>query len=202
MSADETTDVSTDPQADAGNSAGHADSADRGDNAVTLLDDAAPEPTAEGAFVPTPLEPGAARDDSALLKPAEWYLLVVRRREDGRFLLVRREDSPPTLLSTWPPHADEGLDAGLASLLRTHLSVRLEGAPRLAEMRRPARMGHPYTGGPSMGLLRAVAVEVTGEPEADALFVGFEAFSADEAEAALATDLERAIFRDGVALLD
>ena len=190
MSADETTDVSTDPQADAGDRA-EADSAERADNAVTLLDDAAPEPTAEGAFVPTPLEPGAARDDSALLKPAEWYLLV-----------VRREDSPPTLLSTWPPHADEGLDAGLASLLRTHLSVRLEGAPRLAEMRRPARMGHPYTGGPSMGLLRAVAVEVTGEPEADALFVGFEAFSADEAEAGLATDLERAIFRDGVALLD
>ena len=173
-----------------------------GDTAVTLLDDAMPGGDAVEAFTPTPLEPGAARDDAALLKPAEWYLLVVRRREDGRFLLVRREDAPLTMLSTWPPHADEGLAAGLGSLLRTHLAVRLEGAPRLSDVRRPARMGHPYTGGPSMGLLRAVAVEVSGEPEADALFVGCEALPADEAEAALATDLERAIFRDGVALLD
>ncbi len=172
------------------------------DPAVTMLDDATPEQTADEAFVPAPLAPGAARDDAALLRPPEWYLLVVRRREDGAFLLVQREGAPPTMLSTWPPHADEGLAAGLASLLRTHLAVRLEGVPRVSESRRPARMAHPYTGGPAMGLLRAVAVEVSGAPAVDPLFAGHVALPAAEAEAALATDLERAIFRDGVALLD
>ncbi|MGE3961053.1 MAG: hypothetical protein AB7F65_05165 [Dehalococcoidia bacterium] len=169
---------------------------------ATLLDSARETPEAPERFEPTPLRAGEARDDSALLAPATWLLLVVRRREDGRYLLVRRDESAPTMLSTWPPHPDEGLEAGVASLLRTHLRVTVASPPRVSETKRPARMGHPYTGGPTMGLLRAVAVEVTGEPEADALFAGCEALSAGEAEAALATDLERAIFRDGVALLD
>ncbi len=154
-------------------------------------------------FVPTPLGEGDARDDSALLAPPEWYLLVIRRREDGTFILVRRPDAPDaTMLSTAPPHRDEGLLAGLVSVLRTHLRVQLVSEPYVSPRRRPARMGHPYTGGPSVGVLRAVALEVTGAPEVDALFESFEALSATEAEAALATDLERAIFRDGVALLD
>lgn len=158
---------------------------------------------AEGeAFTPTPLREGEARDDSALLGPAEWLVLVVRRREDGAFLLVRRPDAAaPALLSTAPPHADEGLEDGLASVVRTHLGVTVEGAPRVAATARPARMGHPYTGGPAMGLLRAVALEVTGTPEASALFEGCDALPATEVEAALATDLERALFRDGVALI-
>ena len=157
-------------------------------------------PRDDDVFVPTPLREGEARDDSALLAPAEWYLLVVRRREDGTFLLVRRPEAPaPTLLSTAPPHPDEGL---LVSVLRTHLRVQLVSEPYLSPRRRPARMAHPYTGGPAVGVLRAVAVDVTGTPEVDALFESFEALSAEDAEAALATDLERAIFRDGVALLD
>ena len=157
----------------------------------------------DDVFVPTPLREGEARDDSALLAPAEWYLLVARRREDGTFLLVRRPEAPaPTLLSTAPPHPDEGLLAGLVSVLRTHLHVQLVSEPYVSPRRRPARMAHPYTGGPAVGVLRAVAVDVTGTPEVDALFESFEALSAVETEAALATDLERAIFRDGVALLD
>jgi hypothetical protein len=157
----------------------------------------------DDVFAPPPRRAGAARDDSALLAPAEWYLLVARRREDGTFLLVRRpESAAPTLLSTAPPHADEGLLAGLVSVLRTHLRVQLVSDPYVSPRRRPARMAHPYTGGPAVGILRAVAVDVTGAPEVDALFESFEALSAEEAEAALATDLERAIFRDGVALLD
>jgi len=154
-------------------------------------------------FVPTPLREGEARDDSALLAPPEWYLLVIRRREDGTFILVRRPESPfATMLSTAPPHADEGLLAGLVSVLRTHLRVQLVSQPYVSPRRRPARMGHPYTGGPSVGVLRAVALDVTGTPEVDALFESLEALSGDDAEDALATDLERAIFRDGVALLD
>lgn len=181
---------------------------------ATLLNDPQADPALETdeAFPPTPLGPGEARDDSGLLRPAEWLMLVVRRQEDGTFLLVRRripsetpddDDeplAPPTMLSTWPPHADEGLEAGLASIVWTHLGVRVEGTPRLAEMVRPARMGHPYTGGPTMGLLRAVALEVSGTPAVDALFVGCEALPASEAELALTTDLERAVFRDGLTL--
>jgi len=172
-------------------------------NASTLLHDPSEATAEEDVFTPTPLREGEARDDSALLKPAEWYLLVARRREDGTFLLVRRPEAPaPTMLSTAPPHPDEGLLAGLVSVLKTHLRVQLVSEPYVSPRRRPARMAHPYTGGPAVGILRAVGVEVTGVPEVDALFEAFEALPQAEVEAALATDLERAIFRDGVALLD
>lgn len=169
--------------------------------AGTRLDD--PATTAEPErFVPTPLREGEARDDSALLAPPEWLLLVLRRREDGTFVLVRRpEAGAPTLLSTWPPHPDEGLEAGIASVIRTHLGLTVEGAPRLASSAHPARMGHPFTGGPSMGLLRAVALEVSGTPDVSPLYESSEYLPTGEAAAALATDLERAIFRDGAALL-
>ena len=169
----------------------------------TRLVEAGEQAGDDDIFTPTPLREGEARDDSALLKPAEWFLLVVRRREDGTYLLVRRPEAPaPTMLSTSPPRAGEGLLAGLVSLLRTHLRVLLVSEPYVSPRRRPARMAHPYTGGPATGILRAVALEVTGSPEVDALFESYEALSEEDAEAALATDLERAIFRDGVALLD
>lgn len=183
---------------------------------ATPLDTPTPEaPSGDEAYTPPPPAPGEARDDSALLRPPEWLLLVLRRREDGTYLLVRRrppgeaasgrtDGAPagaPTMLSTAPPHPDEGLEAGLASIVRTHLGVAVQGTPRASDVARPARMAHPYTGGPSMGLLRAVALEVSGTPAVDALFASCEALPAAEAEGALATDLERAIFRDGVALL-
>ncbi len=78
-----------------------------------------------------------------------------------------------------------------------------EGSASLSvkQILHPARMAHPYTGGPNVGLLRAVAVEVAGEPEPDALVEAVETLTPADAEAALPTDLERAIFRDGVALL-
>src|SRR5690606_30334452 len=122
---------------------------------------------------------------------------------DGTYLLPRRAEAPaPTMISTAPPHPDEGLIAGMVSLLRARLSVQLVSEPYVSPRRRPARMGHPFTGGPSVGILRAVALEVTGNPEVDPLFDSFVALPPAEAESALATDLERAIFRDGVALLD
>lgn len=153
-----------------------------------------------------PIESGGLPDYADIpdpTAPPERLLLVIRRREDGTFLLVRRaQDAPLTLLSTAPPFHGEGLLPGIASLVRTHLAVQVEGQPRLADERRPARMDHPYKGGPSLGLLRAVAIEVTGEPATDALFAGCEALSAPAAAEALSSDLERAIFRDGLALLD
>jgi len=142
----------------------------------------------------------ASRPDP--LDPPEWLLLVIRRVEDGTYFLVRRPESLIlSMLSTAPPHRDEGHDAGIASLVRARLGLRVEGRPLVADAAHPARMAHPYTGGPSMGLLRAVAVEVRGEPDPDALIESCEALDAEEAWAALTTDLERAIFRDGVDLL-
>lgn len=154
-----------------------------------------PHPDPAGGELPVDAPPP---DPAA---PPERLLLVIRRREDGSFLLVRREAGAPlTMLSTTPPARGEGLVAGIASLVRTHLAVSLQGAPTPAEEQRPARMEQPYRGGPGLGLLRAVAVEVTGEPVTDALYDSCEALSSAEAEAALSTDLERLVFRDGVAL--
>lgn len=136
------------------------------------------------------------------LDPPEWLLMVLKRTEDGSYLLIRRPGSPVlSMLSTAPPHRDEGLEAGIESILWSRLGLRVAGRPERAERGHPARMPHPYTGGPSMGLLRALAVQVSGEPSADALVESFELLDDEEAWAALATDLERAVFRDGVDLL-
>ncbi|MDA1010386.1 MAG: hypothetical protein DWG80_04045 [Chloroflexi bacterium] len=165
----------------------------------------------EDAFAPPVDLPDHALPDYALpdyalrpdpLDPPEWLLLVVRRIEDGSYLLARRPESPVlSMLSTAPPHRDEGFEAGIASLLWARLGLGVAGRPVRSEHAHPARMGHPYTGGPSMGLLRAVAVEVTGEPAPDALVESLEMLDDEEAWAALTTDLERAVFRDGVELL-
>lgn len=149
----------------------------------------------------TDLPDYASRPDP--LDPPVWLMLILRRVEDGTFLLVRRPEAPaPSMLSTAPPHRDEGLDAGIASLVWARLGLRTSGPARLAARAHPARMAHPYTGGPGAGRLRALAVEVSGTPEPDALIEGWDALDAATAEATLATDLERAIFRDGVALFD
>jgi hypothetical protein len=136
------------------------------------------------------------------LAPPQWLLLVLRRSEDGRYLLVRRpEATVPSMLSTAPPHSTEGFSDAVASILHARLGLRVAGRVRLSDEVHPARMAHPYTGGPNVGLLRALAAEVAGEPSPDALVEAVEALTPAEAEETLATDLERAIFRDGVALL-
>lgn len=134
--------------------------------------------------------------------PPEWLLLVVRSVEDGRYLLLRRPGSPVlTMLSTNPPHSAEGFTAAITSLVRTHLNVAVRGTPGVSTERRPVHTLHPYTGGSGTGFLRAVAVEVAGDPKADALFQGLEALPLPEALEALATDLERLILQDGAKLL-
>jgi hypothetical protein len=63
-------------------------------------------------------------------------------------------------------------------------------------------MPQPRFGLVGTGWLRPVAIQVSGEPETDAMLEGFEALTAAEATAALQTDLERAVFREGAALLN
>ncbi len=83
-------------------------------------------------------------------------------------------------------------------------------AVRIAEERTPARMAHPRFGGEGLGWLRAVAVSVRprgsdsqpGDPRPDALLEAVERLNFEQALAALPTDVERLIFRAGVALLD
>ena len=153
----------------------------------------------------TPLDPVADADPRHIADPTappEWLLLVVRSVEDGRYLLVRRpENRVLTMLSTAPPHRTEGFAAGIASLVRTHLGVTLRGTPRVSTVRRPVHTVHPYTGGQRAGYLRALAVEVAGDPKVDALFDGLEALRLPDAVESLATDLERLLLQDGARLL-
>jgi len=136
------------------------------------------------------------------MAPPEWLLLVVRSVEDGRYLLVRRPGNRVlTMLSTAPPHRTEGFAAGIASLVRTHLGVTLRGTPRVSSVRRPVHTVHPYTGGQRAGYLRALAVEVAGDPKVDALFDGLQALQLPDAVESLSTDLERLLLQDGARLL-
>lgn len=133
-------------------------------------------------------------------------LLVVPRQatvdgDEPRYLLVRWPDWPyPALLSIAPPAANDTLEDAVASLLDARLSVSTQGPVHLCPARLPVRMPQPRYGLVGTGWLRPAAVEVTGEPETDALLEGCELLTFGEALAALPTDLERAVFREGVAL--
>lgn len=140
-----------------------------------------------------------------LVTPAdpERFILIARRVEDGRFLFAQWGDWPhPTMISTLPPTEHEGVTAGIESLLNGRMHVRVVGSPRLAAERVPVRMAHPRGGGPALGWLQPVAVEVAGEPAPDALIQGVATLTRDEAAAALATDVERAAFRAGASAFD
>jgi hypothetical protein len=134
---------------------------------------------------------------------AERLLLVARRVEDGRFLFARWADWPhPALISTLPPGAAEGFDAGLETLLRGRFGVRPAGSVRRSERRLPVRMAHPAGGGEALGWLRPVAVEVAGEPRPAGPIEAVDALTLEEGLAALTTDVERAGFRLGASLFN
>jgi hypothetical protein len=139
-------------------------------------------------------------------RPTPERLLIVPRQvtengEEARYLLVRWPDWPyAALLSIAPPGAHDNVEAAVASLLDARLHVSTRGPVILGPARIPVRMAQPRFGLGGTGWLRPVAVEVTGEPEADALLEGFEALTTSEALAALPTDVERAVFREGAAL--
>lgn len=128
-------------------------------------------------------------------------LMIVPRRADGAVLLVRRaEGAAPGLLSTVQPAPPETLDEAVARVLYTHLGVRVSGGVGVAPTRHPARMPHPRRGAEGTGWLRALAVTVDGDPTPDPMLAAVEAFTPDEARAALSTDLERAVLADALAL--
>ncbi|GMU40425.1 MAG: hypothetical protein AMXMBFR23_12910 [Chloroflexota bacterium] len=128
-------------------------------------------------------------------------LMIVPRRADGAVLLVRRaEGAAPGMVSTVAPAPPETLDEAVARVLYTHLGVRTRGGVTVAAPRHPARMPHPRRGADGAGWLRALAVTVEGDPSPDPTLAAVEAFTPEEALAALPTDLERAVLADALAL--
>jgi hypothetical protein len=141
------------------------------------------------------------------LRPSEERFLIVARTaghqaEEPRYLLVRWADWPqPALLSIAPPAANDSLEAAVATLLDARLRVSVHGAVRLGGDRVPVRMAQPRFGlGGTTGWLRPAAVEVSGEPETDALLGGYDTLTLTEALAALSTEVERTVLREGAAL--
>ena len=181
--------------------------------------------TAAFAANPPPLGPGLAPGNAGLtaaqsdpgvigggtIARPERDLLIVRYLESGedagaaepRYLCVRWRDWPhPTLLALSPPNAAEGLAQAVALVLETRTGARLVDVPRAGAQRVPARMPHPRTGVEGLGWLRPVAATVTGATAPDALIESVALLTADEVIAGLSTDVERAVFRAGVALFD
>ncbi len=152
-------------------------------------------------------------------------LLVVAREADAydaHYLFARWPDWPhPAMLSLAATATGDGderqletleaLEGALNDLLGARMGLACSSRPRLAAERTPARMAHPRFGGEGLGWLRAAAVSVrplpeAGEaaaaPRADALLEAVQRLSLEQALEALPTDVERRVFRSGVALLD
>ncbi len=157
-------------------------------------------------------------------------LLVVARQADGgadgeavaaRYCVARWPDWPhPAMLSLAAAATAIGggdgrqlerLEGALNDLLGARMALACSSPPRLAAERTPARMAHPRFGGEGLGWLRAAAVTVRPLPAAgdapatprpDALLEAVERLSLEQALEALPTDVERRVFRAGVALLE
>jgi hypothetical protein len=178
------------------------------DDAATARSAALPPPAGPG-LMPGNVEQTAAQSDPGAIgggtapRP-ERYLLVVRRADagagadDARYLFARWPDWPhPALLSLSPPAAEEGVATAVGAVLEARMGVATTTAPRVSALRVPARMRHPRTGVEGLGWLRAVAVDVAGEPRPDALLEGVVTLTADEAAEALPTAVERIVFAAG-----
>lgn len=142
----------------------------------------------------------------AHVDPERLALVVRLDGADGtqpaRFVLVREDpDGPPRLLDVPAPGLGVGVDEVVADVLRTRLGVEPVGPPVACDERRPHRTARWREGHVGMGWVRAVAVTVDAEFDPAPPLVGVEALPIEEAEAALATSLERALLRDGAALL-
>lgn len=141
----------------------------------------------------------------------------------ARYFFARWPDWPyPAMLSlaatastTETGNRDEqridALRGALNDLLGARMGLACTSPPRLAAERTPARMAHPRFGGEGLGWLRAAAVVARPLPaagatpaaaRADALLEAVERLSLEQALEGLATDVERRVFRAGVALLD
>ena len=152
---------------------------------------------------------GASRDAFEPADP-EWLLIVVRveagdAAADGgeaRFALVRRgEGAPLELLGVAAPGPFEGLDQVVGDALTTRLGLEPAGAVLLSERRIPRRAAQWRVGRVATGWERAAAVRAVGVPLAVPPLLEAELLPLAEAEAALATSVERELLREGARLL-
>lgn len=135
--------------------------------------------------------------------PERWLVVCRALLEDGssRLVFVRWPEWPyPALLSIAPPMGDDTVEDAVGSLLQARLHLEVDGPARVSEARMPVRMPQPRFGLTTTGWLRAVAVDVVGTPEPDALLDGFEVLMPDEAMQRMTTELERAVLRMGLEL--
>lgn len=157
--------------------------------------DAPPAGAEQGA--PQAGPPPADGPERLLIAP------VVRAPEGVRYLLLRWPDWPhPALLPAPAPGPHQTLSDAVATAVRARLGIDCEGDPVASEVRVPARLPHPRTGGHGPGFLRPVLATVSGDPVPDALLAGVETFSIDEALLALPTEIERTVLREAARLLD
>ena len=120
----------------------------------------------------------------------------------SRFVLVREgEDGPLHLLDVAPSTSGEPVEEVVADVLRTRLGIEPVGEALLSPDRRPRRTARWREGHVGTGWVRAVAVTVAGGLDPTPPLTSAEALPLGEAEAALSTSLERALLRDGAALL-
>ena len=149
----------------------------------------------------------ASIDDVEQQPDPEHLALVVRLdgtddASPARYVLVRHAgDGPLRLLDVAAPTAGGSIVEVVTDVLRMRLGVEPAGEVLPCPERRPRRTARWREGHIGTGWLRAVAVTVPAELDPGPPTAA-EALPLDEAEAALATSLERALLRDGVALIE
>ncbi len=139
--------------------------------------------------------------------PERWALVVCLRDADGGappgFVLVReREDEPLCLPDMVAPTPDASIAGLVAEALRAALGVEPDSDPSPSLERRPRRVARWREGHIGTGWVRAVAVTVSAELDPGPPLTAVEVLPLEEAEAALATSLDRALLRDGAALIE
>ncbi len=123
--------------------------------------------------------------------------------ESARFVLVRDGgEEPLRLLNVAGPTFGAGVAEVVADVLGARLGVEPAAEPLVCGERRPHRVARWREGRVDVGWVRAVAVTVDAELDPAPPLTEVETLTLDEAEAALATSLERALLRDGASLLE
>ena len=148
-----------------------------------------------------------AGDAAERQDPEHWALVVcLRDTADGappRFVLAREgEDGPLRLLDVAEPGPDAALADVVADVVQARLGVEPESDAVPSPERRPRRVARWREGHVGTGWVRAVAVTVSAELDPILAPTTVEVLSLDEAEAALPTSLDRALLRDGAALIE
>ena len=148
-----------------------------------------------------------ARDAAERHDPEHWALVVcLRDTADSalpRFVLAREgEDAPLRLLDVAAPGPDAALAEIIADVVQARLGVEPESDAVPSPKRRPRRVARWREGHVGTGWVRAVAVTVSAELDPGLAPTYVEVLSREEAEAALAMSLDRALLRDGAALVE